>query len=164
MQNTAKNMVSSRTPKIKKTDAGRTPAFQVEIVRSAPTPALIALHKAGGWWEDSRENRATVPAIVRKSFAFAIAKNPKGKIIGMGRVISDGCSDAYIQDVAVLTDWRGQGVGQAIIEKLVKHCTRKGLSWVGLVAKPGTYGFYRKIGFEAKKGFQLMLFKGKPSP
>lgn len=147
--------------KTEKPSAPHPTQIKVVIVKSAPTAALIALHRSGGWWTEDRESRAVVPTIVRKSFAFAIAQTPRGKIVGMGRVISDGCSDAYIQDVAVLTDWRGKGIGQAIIAKLTSHCTRKGISWIGLVAKPGTAGFYRKIGFEAQKGFQLMLFKGK---
>ena len=29
----------------------------------------------------------------------------------MGRAISDGCSDAYIQDVVVYSEFRGQGIG-----------------------------------------------------
>ena len=162
-----KKMVSSTQRKIKKTASGNLPSIrkklsiQIEIIKSAPTASIIALHKAGGWWEESAENRAVVPVIVRKSFAFAVAKTARGKIVGMGRVISDGCSDGYIQDVAVLDDWRGQGIGQSIIKSLTDHCTRKGLSWIGLVAKPGTSGFYRKIGFKSQKGFNLMLFTGE---
>lgn len=134
------------------------PSYTCKIVKAAPTPAIVALYKAGGWWTESKESRAVVPRIVRNSFAFAIAQTPRGKIIGMGRVISDGCSDAYIQDVVVLRDWRGKGVGRALIEELAGHCLRKKIPWVGLVAEPGTYPFYRKIGFTDKKGYQLMLY------
>jgi len=44
-------------------------------------------------------------ALVRSSFAFAIAVHREsGATVGMGRAISDGVSDAYIQDLIVLPD------------------------------------------------------------
>jgi ribosomal protein S18 acetylase RimI-like enzyme len=117
----------------------------------------VALYKAGGWWEEGLSNRKLIPKVVRHSFAFAIAKNTRGKIVGMGRVISDGFSDAYIQDVIVLPAYRNKGVGMGIIRTLAEFCRGKKIPWVGLVAEPGTYRFYRKAGFRDKKGFQLML-------
>ncbi len=131
------------------------------IVKSVPAATVVALYRAGGWWKEGASNRKLIPKIVRNSFAFSVAKNTHGKIIGMGRVISDGCSDAYIQDVVVLPPYRGQGAGAGIIRSLVNHCLRKKIMWIGLVAEPGTYPFYRKIGFKDKKGFKLMLFRNE---
>lgn len=129
----------------------------VRIVKSVPVEAVVNLYKAGGWW-DATGDRKRIPAVIRGSFAFAVALNVRGKVIGMGRVISDGHSDAYIQDVVVLKEYRGQGIGANIIKTLADYCIRKKILWVGLVAEPGTYHFYRKTGFKDKKGFQLMLF------
>ena len=135
--------------------AGRGATF--DIVTSVAVSDVVALYKAGGWWKESAAARRIIPKMVRNSFAFAVARDASGKIVGMGRVISDGFSDAYIQDVVVLNSYRGQGIGRGIIKTLVKHCTKKKLPWIGLVAEPGTYPFYRGIGFKDKKGYQLML-------
>lgn len=132
--------------------------FSCEIVRSVSVPSVVELYKAGGWWEEGVSNRKRIPKVVKNSFAFAVAKNGKGKIIGMGRVISDGFSDAYIQDVVILPAYRGNNIGSKIIRTLTDYCIRKKIMWIGLVAEPGTYAFYRKNGFKDKKGFQLMLF------
>jgi ribosomal protein S18 acetylase RimI-like enzyme len=67
----------------------------------------------------------------------------------MGRVISDGASDGYIQDVVVLPEFRGRGIGREIIRRLTDRCVAAGLTWIGLVAEPGTQKFYETLGFQA---------------
>ena len=77
----------------------------------------------------------------------------------MGRVISDGVSDAYIQDVVVHTDFRGRGLGTRIISNLTVRCRKAGLVWIGCIAEPGTEGIYLIAGFEEMKGHTPMILK-----
>ena len=65
----------------------------------------------------------------------------------MGRVISDGSSDGYVQDLVVRSDYRGTGLGRRILKTLVAESRKRGLSWIGLIAEPGTSKFYEKEGF-----------------
>ncbi len=81
------------------------------------------------------------------------------EIIGMGRVISDGASDAYIQDVTVTKAYRGKGIGSSIIQRLLLALKKTGLEWVGLVAENNSRGFYEKLGFVAMKDAVPMLKK-----
>lgn len=117
-----------------------------EIVTEAPADEVIALYQAGGWWQESPEARATLPALIRGSFAFMTARHD-GRMVGMARVLSDGVSDAYIQDVVVLHEYRGQAIGAELVRRLAEHCRARGLGWIGLIAEPGTQGFYEKLGF-----------------
>ena len=80
-------------------------------------------------------------------------------MVGMGRAISDGVSDAYIQDVTVLSTYRGRGLGSRIVQCLVAELTRRGIDWVGLVAMPGTASFYEPLGFEPMADFVPMKYK-----
>jgi len=69
------------------------------------------LYRAGGWWKDEYDP-AEIPGLIRGSFAFAVAvEEESGRAVGMGRVISDGVSDAYIQDLVVLPEYRSRNVG-----------------------------------------------------
>jgi ribosomal protein S18 acetylase RimI-like enzyme len=77
----------------------------------------------------------------------------------MGRVISDGASDGYIQDVVVLPEFRGRGIGREIIRRLTDRCVAAGLTWIGLVAEPNTQEFYEALGFQPLTGFQPMLYQ-----
>lgn len=135
------------------------PGFSLRFVREAPVQAVVDLYQAGGWWEESDAARAAIPRIVRGSHAFAIAvEDATGRVVGMGRVISDGVSDGYVQDLAVLKEFRRMGIGQALAAALVKRCVDDGLGWVGVVCAPGTEGFYDTMGFLRRMpGFHLRL-------
>lgn len=128
------------------------------FVKEAPIEAIIMLYQAGGWWKEDPRWRASILPMIKGSFAFVIAQDLQGQIVGMGRAISDGCSDAYIQDVVVLQSYRKQGIGAKIIHELVKYCQMQGLFWIGLIAEPGTHHFYESLGFKTLKNYQPMLF------
>jgi GNAT superfamily N-acetyltransferase len=80
----------------------------------------------------------------------------------MGRVISDGVSDGYIQDLVVMPEYRGTGIGAQIVSKLVKKCLEMGVSWIGLIAEPGTEKFYMSLGFSPMDRHIPLLFHGDP--
>ena len=128
------------------------------FVKVADKEAIISLYKAAGWWHEEQAERDTLPLLVRNSFCFMVAKDASGNIIGMGRAISDGVSDAYIQDVFVKESCRKQGIGRQIILRIKGYCLRKGLTWIGLIAQPGTSEFYKKLGFAVMDDYTPMLF------
>ncbi len=136
------------------------PEIIYEEVESAPTEAVVELYRAGGWWREDPAWRAVIPAMIRGSFCFLLAREPGGGIVGMGRAISDRVSDAYIQDVVVLPGYRGRGIGREIVRRLADRCVAAGISWIGLVAEPGTQPFYEPLGFRALAGHVPMLRRG----
>lgn len=76
----------------------------------------------------------------------------------MGRVLSDGISDGYIQDLFVLAGYRKSGIGRMIVSELLAACRGKGLGWIGLIAEPGTEQFYLPLGFRRMKGYIPLLY------
>ena len=83
--------------------------ISVHIVKEWESTALMNLYKAGGWWLQDHDP-AHLPDLVRSSFAFAVAvDSATGRSVGMGRVISDGVSDGYIQDLVVVPEFRRKG-------------------------------------------------------
>jgi len=133
--------------------------FKFEFVTEAPLEEIINLYKEGNWWKESPTFRAQVPKIITGSFAFILVRDSAKKIIGMGRVISDGISDGYIQDLILYKEYRGLGLGQEMVRLLTKYCQDRGVWWVGLIAEPGTTGFYESMGFVALTDHMAMLHK-----
>lgn len=115
-----------------------------------PTPDDIkwvtALYRQAGWWPDADDDPDLVLRIVAGSHCF-VAASLAGEMVGMGRAISDGASDAYIQDVTVDPAFRGKGIGTRIVETLVHRLRRDGLTWIGLIAERNTLKFYEPLGF-----------------
>jgi aralkylamine N-acetyltransferase len=133
--------------------------IEYEKVTSAPVEAIVDLYRAGGWWHENQESRDAIEPMIRGSFCFMIARAESGQIIGMGRAISDGASDAYIQDVVVLAPYRRQGIGRKLILRVVEYCLNHKIRWIGLLAEPGTHAFYEEIGFSQLEGYKPMLYR-----
>lgn len=130
------------------------------VVDTVPVDAVVELYKAGGWWQESPEARAIIPKMITGSFCFMVARQGD-RVVGMGRCISDGVSDAYIQDVVVFKELRGKGIGAQLVARLAQFCVERKLGWIGLVAEPGTLPFYQRLGFGPLKDYQPMLFGKK---
>ena len=133
-------------------------AFKIRVVKKWPAEELVALYRAGGWWKDCYDTSG-LPLLIKGSFAFAVAmEKGTGKAVGMARAISDGVSDAYIQDMVVLPGYRKMGIGRMLVEALVARLKKKGIHWIGLIAEEGSDGFYTKLGFGPFKG-KPMIYK-----
>jgi ribosomal protein S18 acetylase RimI-like enzyme len=131
--------------------------IEIKIVDAWPEEDIVELYTAGGWWKDSHE-KSGIKHLIKGSFAFAVAVH-KNKAVGMGRLLSDGVSDAYIQDLVVLPKFREEGIGREIVKTLVEYCKSKGILWIGLIAEPNQDGFYSSLGFKPMKNYVPMKNK-----
>jgi predicted GNAT family N-acyltransferase len=68
-----------------------------------------------------------------------------GVPIGTGRLLPDG----HIGRMAVLRQWRGQGVGSALLATLIETARKFGMSRVKLNAQIQALPFYLRHGFQA---------------
>ena len=132
--------------------------IEIRIITSADTAEVVNLYRSAGWWEEHYVAEAFIPGIVKNSTCFAGAFD-HGRMIGMGRAVSDNVSDAYIQDVVVLDEYRRRGIGGEIIKILIRELKAKGIDWIGLIGEPGTEEFYARLGFETLKGFVPMKLR-----
>jgi spermidine synthase len=132
---------------------------EIHIVKAVPAADFTALYCEAGWWEEGFSPDFIAP-LVTGSTAVAAAFAPDGRMIGMGRALSDGSSDAYIQDVVVLHEFRRQGIGAGIIRALIGELRRRGVDWIGLIGQPGTRSFYEQLGFVEMKDHLPMRLKG----
>jgi GNAT superfamily N-acetyltransferase len=70
-------------------------------------------------------------------------------VIGMGRLVGDGVMYFYVQDVVVLPEFQGGGVGHAIVDALltfVRETAHTG-AFTGLFATPDAMRLYEQHGF-----------------
>jgi predicted GNAT family N-acyltransferase len=76
----------------------------------------------------------------------AIAEDATGTAIGCGRLLADG----RIGRLAVLRDWRGAGVGAALLQRLMDLARSRGHARAILSAQTGAMPFYVRHGFVAE--------------
>lgn len=77
-----------------------------------------------------------------------VARDANGTAIGTGRLLPDG----HIGRMAVLAAWRGQGVGRALLERLLDEADAIGMMQLVLNAQVPACGFYRRFGFVEEGG------------
>jgi len=131
----------------------------VQLVQAWDGNEIANLYRAGGWWKEEYDPKE-LSRLILGSFLFVVAADLKtGRAVGMGRVIADGVSDGYIQDLVVLPEYRKTGIGARIVSILVKKCVERGISWIGLLAEPGTENFYLPFGFHPLEGHTPLIFR-----
>src|SRR5512138_43190 len=95
------------------------------------------------YWSQGR-SLAIVERSLNNSLNFGLYKLTRQ--IGFARVVTDYSTFAWLADVFVLPEHRGQGLGKWLIEVITSHAELQGLRrWV--LATRDAHELYRKFGF-----------------
>jgi len=110
---------------------------------------LASLCASAGWY-------VLPPANYRKALAgtyFSLsARDSGGRLVGYGRIVSDGGVYAWIHDLVVLPERRGQGIGSRLLTGLIQRAEADGIPYLGLFAAKGRARFYERFGFRPRPG------------
>lgn len=69
-----------------------------------------------------------------------------GKQIAFGRLITDRATFAYLADVFVVEEYRGQWLGKKLLEEVFRHEDLQGLRRITLATRDA-HGLYEQFGF-----------------
>lgn len=72
-----------------------------------------------------------------------VALEPAGEVVGIGRLTPSG----RIGRMAVMPDWRGRGVGGALLVQAIQAARERGQTSVELSAQTRAIAFYLRHGF-----------------
>ncbi len=119
---------------------------------------LLELFKDAPWAMDRKEDDIRV--MLENSWTCAIADKRSGKLIAFNRVLSDHVYRAFIYDVIVASEYRGQGLGRLILENTINSSNFKDVERLELYCRDHNVEFYEKLGFEKLKDItNLMRYK-----
>ena len=105
-----------------------------------------ALFETTGWNARYRASHAELAQALAQSWHVVSAYEGE-RLVGTGRIVSDGVLYAMIYDMIVQPSHQGQGIGTAILRRLVARCRQAGLRDIQLFSARGKTDFYRKRGF-----------------
>lgn len=71
-------------------------------------------------------------------------------IVGTGRLRSIGPKVAKVERVAVLSQYRGQGIGRALMKRIETHARDSGALEIVLHAQSHAVPFYEKLGYRVQ--------------
>lgn len=98
----------------------------------------------------------TLRRMIAGSINFGVYEKD-GRQIGYGRVVSDRAAFAYIGDVFLVEDARGQGLGTWLIDCMKAHPELQGLRRWMLMCGPRTVDLYRRAGFLDNSGAGYLM-------
>jgi len=122
------------------------------IVYKPVKPQLFeyrSLFESAGWTSSIAISDDVLKMAIDSSWYWVSAFD-NGRLVGIGRLVSDGALYAFVCDMIVLPEYQAQGIGKSILKMLKGKCLENGIQRVWLFAAPGKAGFYMKNGFDIR--------------
>jgi len=101
----------------------------------------------------------TVKRSIEHSLNFCLYK--EGEQVGFARIITDYATYAYIGDVFILEDYRGQGLSKWLMQVIAGHPELQGLRRWSLLTRDA-HGLYRQTGFTVPQNPERYMEKTIP--
>ncbi len=131
----------------------------MEYIFDAPiSPAALAdLRQAVGW---DRMEADLANASLRNAFHLCCFDG--AVLIGYAAVVSNGVTDAYIQDVMVHPDWQHRGIGTTLMEHVLARLRNEGIYMVSVIyGEAALQELYERFGFQTMLCGQMELRPGR---
>jgi len=102
------------------------------------------------YWAETR-SKETIALSIDNSYCFGVYKNDI--LIGFARCVTDFAVLYYLADVIIDNDYKGQGLGKALMKFITEHETFSSL--LGVLDTRDAHGLYEQYGFKTSKGFAM---------
>ncbi|NQN36974.1 GNAT family N-acetyltransferase [Streptococcus suis] len=118
--------------------------------------AVLEFYASVGW-----TNYTDRPAMLQKALEhslFVLAAFDGNRLVGLLRVVGDGHSIVFIQDILVLPTYQRQGIGRQLLEQAITHFS--GIYQLHLLTDntEKTRSFYEAIGFTAVDSLDCVAY------
>lgn len=117
---------------------------------------LLYLYKNVGW-----SNYTKNPDMLWKAYEnslLVISAWEEDRLIGVIRVVGDGYSIIYIQDIIVLGEYQHRGIGAKLITEVMNKYTHVYQKVLLTENEPRTRVFYEKMGFAESNEYGCISF------
>ena len=125
---------------------GRFAMINITKERSVSIDDVLHLYQAVGW-----TNYTNQPQMLEQSLSHSLATylaRDGEEIVGVVRLIGDGFSSVFVQDLIVLPSYQRQGIGSALMKKALGDFKDAYQVQLATDQTEKTLGFYRSLGFE----------------
>lgn len=113
-----------------------------EYNQTVSVKALSDLRESVGW--NRMENEYNNPLMTSY---YHIAVYDKDKLVGYIDCLSNGVTDAYIQDLMIHPNYQRQGIGTDLMNKMIGYLKEKNIYMISVVFEERLKAFYEKFGF-----------------
>ena len=113
---------------------------------------VLHLYQAVGWTNYINQPQMLDQALSH-SLATYLARDGE-EIVGLVRLVGDGFSSVFVQDLIVLSSYQRQGIGSTLMKQALSDYKDTYQIQLATEESEKTLGFYRSLGFETLSSFQ----------
>ena len=114
--------------------------------RSVSIDDVLPLYQAVGWTNYTNQPQMLAQALSH-SLATYLARDGE-KIVGLVRLVGDGFSSVFVQDLIVLPSYQRQGIGSNLMKEALADYKDAYQIQLATEQTEKTLAFYRSLGFE----------------
>lgn len=116
-----------------------------------PVEQLIDLYASVGW-----SNYTNRPQQLEQAFhqsLFVMAAYDEDRLVGLIRVVGDGLTIVFIQDLLVYPHYQRQGIGRSLLQKTLERFKDVYQIQLATEQTDKNLAFYRELGFRRQEDF-----------
>ncbi|MDR0974436.1 MAG: GNAT family N-acetyltransferase [Ruminococcus sp.] len=123
--------------------------MEIEYFTETRKPSdIVELYTSLGWYGLPGYTDEEIDRAAENSF-YSVFAYDKRKLVGLGRVASDGKTVAVMSGICVRQDYRRRGIGEGIVSRLVYFCqSGQYCVTVQLFCEDSLKRWYERLGFE----------------
>ena len=125
-----------------------------EFNEKVSVKALADLRESVGW---NRMEKEYINPLMNSYYHIAVYEDEK--LIGYIDSVSNGVTDAYIQDLIVSPDHQGNGIGTELMNKMIEYLKEKRIYMISVVYEESLKPFYERFGFYNMLCGQMETYK-----
>jgi predicted GNAT family N-acyltransferase len=112
------------------------------------------------WWTKGRRLSDVQRMVEHSDVVVGFCDSETEQLIAFARILTDYVYKALILDVIVREDYRGTGLGRALMDLIVEHPSLKSVKHFELYCRPEMRSFYKKWGFTDNLGELHFMRRG----
>ena len=131
---------------------GRFAMIKITKETSVSLDDVLHLYQAVGWTNYTNQPQMLAQALTH-SLSIYLARDGE-KIVDLVRLIGDGFSSVFVQDLIVLPTYQRQEIGSNLMKQALSDYKDTYQIQLATEESEKTLGFYRSLGFETLSSFQ----------
>lgn len=130
--------------------------FLIKEYKNYNDEEILNLYKSVGW-----TNYTSNPQMLQAAYAHSLkilGAYEKDKLLGIIRVVGDGHSVVFIQDILVYPEYQRQGIGTALIKQILQDYKDVYQKHLLTDNTEKTVQFYKSLGFTMDTDMECRAF------
>lgn len=121
-----------------------------------PADLLSSLRESVGW--NRMEKELSNPNLTSYCHIAAYEEN---ELIGFIDCVSNGVTDAYIQDLMVKPEYQGKGIGTKLMNMMIDYLKDNHIYMISVLFDESLKSFYERFGFYTMLSGQMETYKSE---